>query len=206
MDLWTYPALLLTLLVAAPAAHPTSTANTASTASAAQPVGSAGAATGESDDPRLRLAPILGTWDVYDLYQPPGAAPIREIGVRTCAWALRERYVECVTQARNAQGREREYRWLINYNPETGRYDLVGVFSNYLGKVNQTLRIDDTGKNWTIRAPSSIDDGIERWSWALLVFEGDDRATWTTYRNLETAAPTDWHVTTRETWRRRKDG
>lgn len=30
--------------------------------------------------------------------------------------------------------REREYRWLLNYNTESGRYDFVGTFSNYSGK------------------------------------------------------------------------
>ena len=106
-------------------------------------------------------------------------------------------------RGRNASGREREYRWLLNYNTETRRYDLVGVFSNYTGKVVQTIRIDSTGTVWNIRSPSSVSDGIEQWSWAQLVFESPNGAVWTGYRNLETNAPGDWSVSTRETWVRR---
>jgi hypothetical protein len=165
---------------------------------------SAARAQSQSTDPLRPLAILIGTWDVDDVYQPLSGAEIREAGVRTCVYTLLDRYVECVTRARSASGREREYRWLINYNRETHRYDIVGIFSNYTGKVHHTVRIDSTGTVWNIRTPSSFtDDGIEQWSWAQLVFEGRDRAVWTAYRNLETNAPTEWSVSTRETWVRR---
>lgn len=158
-----------------------------------------------AQDPMRRLAVLIGEWDTEDVYRPIKGAEIREVGVRTCAYTLRERYIECVTRGRNpSSGREREYRWLINYNTETHRYDIIGVFSNYTGKVVHTVRIDSTGTVWNIRTPSSFDDGIEQWSWAQLVFEGTDRAVWTGYRNLETSAPTDWSPSTRETWVRRR--
>ena len=158
----------------------------------------------QSEDPVRRLQPLIGTWDVDDTYQPIRGNAIRETGTRTCAWMLANRYVECVTRGRNAaSGREREYRWLINYNTETRRYDLIGIFSNYTGKVVQTIRIDSTGGVWNIRAPSSTDDGIEQWNWAQLVFESPNRAVWTSYRNLETSAPSEWVVGTRESWLRR---
>jgi hypothetical protein len=166
-------------------------------------VASSVAAQTQTDDPVRRLQPLIGTWEVDDTYRPISGREIRETGVRTCAYMLANRYVECVTRGRNASGREREYRWLINYNTETRRYDLVGIFSNYTGKVVQTIRIDSTGTVWNIRSPSSMSDGIEQWSWAQLVFESPNRAVWTGYRNLETNAPGDWSVSTRETWVRR---
>jgi hypothetical protein len=147
-----------------------------------------------------RLSPILGTWNVEDIYRPIGGGEIRETGVRTCAWVLQRRYVECVTQGRNPAGREREYRWFINYNTETNRYETAEVFSNYSGKIVRTFRIDSTGLVWNIRAPSSMNGGIEQWSWAQLVFRGTDSATWTGYRNLETQSAREWAESTRETW------
>ena len=159
-------------------------------------------------DPLRPLSALIGTWDTEDVYRPITGPEIREVGVRTCSLVLLERYVECVTRGRNAtSGREREYRWFINFNRETNRYDIVGIFSNYTGKVTHTARLDSTGRVWNIRTPSSFtDDGIEQWSWAQLVFDGPDRAVWTGYRNLETNAPTEWSVSTRETWVRRRPG
>ena len=156
-----------------------------------------------ADEAMRRLQPLIGTWDVDDTYRPIRGAEIREAGTRTCAYVLANRYVECVTRARNASGREREYRWMVNYNTETRRYDLVGIFSNWSGKVVQTIRIDSTGNVWNLRAPSSTSDGIEQWSWAQIVFESPDRAVYTSYRNLETNAPSEWTLATRETWVRR---
>jgi hypothetical protein len=155
------------------------------------------------DSAMRRLQPIIGTWEVDDTYRSTRGAVIRETGLRTCAYVLENRYVECITRGRNPAGREREYRWMLNYNMETRRYDLIGIFSNYTGKVIQTFRIDSTGTVWNLRAASSADDGIEQWHWAQLVFESPDRAVYTSYRNLETSSPTDWTVATRETWIRR---
>ena len=158
-----------------------------------------------ADTAMRRLDRLIGSWDVDDTYRPIRGAAIRETGIRTCAYTLANRYIECVTRGRNASsGREREYRWIINYNTETHRYDLIGIFSNYTGKVVQTFRIDSTGTVWNLRAPSSADDGIEQWHWAQIVFESQDRVVYTSYRNLETNAPTEWSVATRETWVRRR--
>jgi hypothetical protein len=112
--------------------------------------------------------------------------------------------MECVTQARNAAGREREYRWLITFNATTGRYELVAIFSNTPLQLHQTIRIDSTGQVWNIRSPASVSDGVEQWSGAQLRFEGTDRAVWMGYRNFDTMPITEWGQSTRETWVRRR--
>lgn len=150
-----------------------------------------------------RLSPLIGTWDVDDVYHPTSGADIRETGVRTCGYVMQNRYVECVTRARNAAGREREYRWYFNYNAASERYETVEIFSNYPPKIVRTIRIDSTGLVWNIRTPSSFSDKIEQWSWSQLVFDGRDRAVWTGYRNFETQSPRDWAESSRETWVRR---
>jgi hypothetical protein len=163
-------------------------------------------AQGEAGDALQRLAVLIGSWDVEDVYRPISGAEIRERGVRRCAWVLRNRYVECVTLGRNASGREREYRWLINHNSETGQYELTGFFSNVTFRDHKTFRIDSTGTVWSIRGPSHAgDDGIHQWTGAELRFEGRNRAVWTGYRNLETSPVTEWAPSARETWVRRPE-
>jgi hypothetical protein len=163
-------------------------------------------AQGVASAPLQRLAVLIGAWDVEDIYRSISGVEIRERGVRRCAWVLRDRYVECVTQGRNASGREREYRWLINYNSETTQYELTGFFSNVTFKDHKTFRIDSTGTVWNIRSPASRgDDGVHQWSGAELRFEGRDRAVWTAYRNLETGPISEWTQSTRETWVRRTE-
>ena len=156
-----------------------------------------------ASDPLRRLAILVGSWDVEDVYQPVSGAPIRETGVRRCAWALLDRYIECVTRARNASGREREYRWLINFDTQTKRYELTGVFNNVTFRIHQSIQIDSTGTVWNIRSPPYVNDGIEQWSGAQLRFDGNDRAVWTSYRNLDTTPVTQWAQSSRETWVRR---
>jgi hypothetical protein len=152
-----------------------------------------------------RLGILLGAWDVDDTYRTRTGGELRETGVRTCSTALRGRYIECVTVGRNASGTEREYRWHITWNAATRRYELLGMFSNNVMKLQQTFRIDSTGMVWNIRSPASVDDdGIEQWTGAQLRFESRDRAVWTSYRNFDTMPVTEWQQGTRETWVRRR--
>lgn len=158
----------------------------------------------QPQDPMNRLNILIGSWDVEDVYTPISGPQIREEGVRTCARALLGRYLECVTKAKKANGREREYRWYLTYSSDSKKYELVSLFSNVSFKISQTIRIDATGKVWNIRSqPSSDDDGVEQWTWAQLRFESNDRAVWTSYRNFDTGAPGDWSPSTRETWVRK---
>lgn len=151
-----------------------------------------------------RLSTIIGVWEVDDIYRSPNGSEWRETGVRTCAYALRNRYVECVTQARSARGVDRVYRWSITWDPSVRRYDLVGLFSNTPLIVRQTIRIDSSGTVWNIRSPAVVGDGVEQWTGAQLTFEDADRAVWTSYRNFDTQAVTHWEQGTRETWVRRR--
>lgn len=170
---------------------------------ASAPAAAQGTAPGATEAMR-RLSIFVGTWDVDDVYRSASGRESRETGTRTCSWVLGGAYVECVTRGRNQAGREREYRWLINHDPERNRYDIVSVFQNWTGKLHQTMRLDSAGTTFEIRAPSSTDDGVEQWTWARLVFDGPDRAVWTSWRNRETESPSTWTQSTRETWVRRR--
>lgn len=155
-------------------------------------------------EPLRRLSYLVGTWDVQDEYQPADGPAIRESGVRVCTFIMQDTYIECRTTAQGASGRRREYRWFINYNGETRRYEFVALFSNVAIKDVKSFRTDETGRTWNIRnGTTSVDDGVERWHWATLAFDGDDRAVWTGYRNAETDPPQTWVRTSRETWVRR---
>ncbi|MBC7895832.1 MAG: hypothetical protein H7066_10475 [Cytophagaceae bacterium] len=168
---------------------------------------STGVARGQgTSDPLHALSLIVGVWDVDDTYRAASGTESREVGVRTCAPALLTRYIECVTRARNAAGREREYRWFLTFNAPARRYELLAMFSNTSLMLRQTIRIDSTGLVWNIRSPASVnDDGVEQWSGAQLRFEGTDRAVWTGFRNFDTMPITEWGPSTRETWVRRRN-
>ena len=156
-----------------------------------------------ADDPLQRLAPVLGSWDVEDVYRSPSGTESRERGVRTCVRILRNRYVECTTVGVNANGREREYRWLINFNTATRHYELTGIFSNVTFRIHQTIRIDSSGTLWNIRGQPYDDGGVIQWSGAQLQFSGPDQAVWTGYRNFDSTSVASWEPSSRETWRRR---
>jgi hypothetical protein len=151
-----------------------------------------------------RLSVLVGSWDVEDVYRSMDGREHRESGVRTCAYVMMNRYLECVTRGRNQAGREREYRWWFSWNPDSGRYELLSLFSNVPLKLHQTVYLDSTGGVWNIRTPPHQEPGSETWLGAELRFDGRDRAVWTGYRNMQSNAITSWQQSSRETWVRRR--
>ncbi|NOT08558.1 MAG: hypothetical protein HOP28_10180 [Gemmatimonadales bacterium] len=152
-----------------------------------------------------RLAPLIGTWDTEDIYRPESPTPSIERGVRRCAYALGDRYIECVTMATNARGLGREYRFYITWDPERGRYTMLSIWSNVGGLQLTTFAIDSTGREWDIRGTAPyVENGIERRTWSTLTFAAPDSIVWLGRYNLSSDSPTSWPVSFRETWRRRR--
>ena len=71
------------------------------------------------------FSPLVGTWETEDTYHPVDGPPQVETGVRTCRLVLRDQYLQCDTEAVNAEGTERSYRWMINYNRVLDRFEMV---------------------------------------------------------------------------------
>ena len=75
------------------------------------------------------LAPLVGVWDTTDTYQPLQGAPIVESAVRTCRSVMRNAFLECETVVERPNGTGRAYRFLINYNRNTSRFEMLSIWS-----------------------------------------------------------------------------
>jgi hypothetical protein len=165
----------------------------------------AGVASAQTLQERLQLlAPLVGTWDTEDTYRPDSAKPAVERGVRRCAFAVADRYVECITRGTNAAGRTREYRFYLTWDPDRGRYTMLSFWSNVGNMSLTTFTIDSTGKVWDIRGTAPyVENGVESRTWSTLTIVAPDAIEWVGRINRSTDAPTSWPVTFRETWKRR---
>ena len=151
-----------------------------------------------------RLAAIVGTWDTVDTYRPDSPKPIVEHGVRRCGFALRDRYIECITLGTNAAGRQREYRFYLTWDGDRGRYTMLSFWSNTGGMDLNAFTLDETATVWDIRDTAPwVEDGVETRAWSTLRFESPDKILWEGRSNSSNDPPTSWPVSFRETWQRR---
>lgn len=167
---------------------------------------SSGDAYGQSVQERMqRLSPIVGTWNTEDVYRPDSVTPAVERGVRRCAPALANRYVECITMGRNASGREREYRFYITWDPARSAYTFLSFWSNVAGNQLTTFTVDSTGREWDIRGTSPfVTNGTEVRTWGTLTWVTPDSIVWIGRRNTSTESPLAWPISFRETWSRQR--
>jgi hypothetical protein len=150
-----------------------------------------------------RLDGLLGTWQTVDVYRPDSPSPSVERGTRRCARALRERYVECVTEATNAAGRSREYRFYLTWDGERDSYTLLSFWSNVGGIALSTIALDAAAQVWDIRGTTPyVEDGVETRTWSTLRFTTPDAIVWEGRTNSSTNSPDSWPITFRETWTR----
>ena len=150
------------------------------------------------------LQPLVGVWDTEDTYYPEDGGAIVESGVRTCRLVLRDQYLQCDTDATNAQGHHRTYRWMINYNSVMGRYEMLSVWSNVPFKAVSALEALDDDRGWLLRGVAVIGDTeTGSPSYSEMVFEAADRIVWTGRRVSDGVLPVDAPVSFIETWVRR---
>ena len=150
------------------------------------------------------LQPLVGVWDTEDTYHPEEGDPIVERGVRTCGLVLRDQYLQCDTEATNARGVERTYRWMINYNSVLDRYEMLSVWSNVPFKAVSSLEALDGDRGWLLRGVGVIGDTEpSSSSYSEMVLEADDRIVWTGRRISEGVSPEDAPISFVETWVRR---
>jgi hypothetical protein len=152
--------------------------------------------------PMDALQPLIGVWDTHDTYHPETGASIVERGVRTCQLVMHSSYVQCETIAPRPNGRERSYRFLINFNPDSSRYEMLSIWSNIPPKLVQQLTPSDDYRRWRITNIAIV--GAEpSHHWSELVVESAQRIVWTGRRVRVGQNPADAPVSFRETWTRR---
>ena len=150
------------------------------------------------------LQVLTGVWDTEDTYHPQDGDPIVERGIRTCELVLREQYLQCQTEATNARGVERTYRWMINYNSVTDRYEMLSIWSNVPFKSVSALEPLEDDRGWRLSGVALIGDTEPASpSYSEMVLESPDRIVWTGRRLSEGVAPEDAPVSFIEIWVRR---
>ena len=150
------------------------------------------------------LSPLVGVWDTLDTYHPVSGKPIVEAGVRTCRTVMRDAYLECETVVARANGTGRTYRFLINYNRTTSRFEMLSIWSNVPHKAVQTLTPNGARDRWIIEDLAVIgDDGGSNEHWSELAIETPERIVWTGRRVTSGGDPQTAPISFLETWARR---
>lgn len=161
-----------------------------------------GCVSAQSVEEELRA--LIGTWETVDTYHPLEGQPSVETGVRTCELALRNQYLQCDTNAVNAQGTERSYRWMINYNRITERFEMLSIWSNVPFKSVSALESLEGGDGWRLTGVALVGDTEEYPpSYSEMVVESPNRIVWTGRRLTEGVSPESAPISFVETWVRR---
>jgi hypothetical protein len=126
------------------------------------------------------LAPFVGVWETTDTYYPVKGAPIVERATRTCEMVMRGSYLQCETSVTRPDGTGRAYRFLVNYNRTSARFEMLSLWSNVPHKAVQVLSPNDTRDRWVFRELATIgDDEPLAPHYSELVFESPSRIVWT---------------------------
>lgn len=150
-------------------------------------------------------APFVGVWDTSDTYHPLRGAPIVEQSVRTCRWVMRDSYVECESVVERPNGTGRTYRFLINYNRSTSRFEMLSIWSNVPHKAVQSLTPNAARDRWVVQHVAVVGDNeAASPHWSELVFDSADAITWTGRRAAAGVDPRTAPISFTETWTRRR--
>ncbi|HWI17073.1 MAG TPA: hypothetical protein VNT81_04975 [Vicinamibacterales bacterium] len=150
------------------------------------------------------LSPLVGVWNTTDTYQPLQGAPIVENAVRTCRPVMRNAYLECETVVERPNGTGRTYRFLINYNRTTSRFEMLSIWSNVPHKAVQSLSPNATRDRWILENIAVIGDNEDPGThWSELVVESSDRIVWTGRRVKAGTDPRTSPISFNEIWTRR---
>ena len=151
------------------------------------------------------LGPLIGVWDTSDTFHPASGPPATETGVRTCTLVMRDSYMQCETVVTRPNGTGRTYRFLINYNPDFERFEMISIWSNVRHKLIQAIVPDQARQRFLVSNLEIVglkEPGSTHWS--ELVLESPDRITWTGRRIKGAERPADAPLSFHETWLRRK--
>jgi hypothetical protein len=156
----------------------------------------------QDDQPSMRwLQPLVGVWATEDTYHPRSGSPTVERAVRTCDLVMRGSYLQCESVV--TAGRDRTYRFLLNYNPTMARFEMLSVWSNVPHKLAQMLTPDVTRRRWHVENLAVIGDRESSAHWSDLVLESADRIVWTGRRVTAGGDPATAPISFVETWTRR---
>ena len=127
------------------------------------------------------LSPLVGAW-AHDrhLSSRVRASRSSRAAAERAAWSCMTPILSAKRSSRGANGTGRTYRFLINYNRTTSRFEMLSIWSNVPHKAVQTLAPNSGRDRWIIEDLAVIgDDGSSNEHWSELVIESADRIVWT---------------------------
>lgn len=148
------------------------------------------------------LSNWLGTWHVDEVFMPGTKNEIRTKSTRTCAYFLKDTYIKCETIEHNEKG-AREYQFLINYNEQNKRFEMLSVYSNWSQQRRDVIVPDSAGTRWDVIGLPTIEHDVERRIWGVMEFKSD-KITWTGKLNTSLMKPDEWTLLYIETSTRKK--
>jgi hypothetical protein len=148
------------------------------------------------------LSPLVGVWETVDTYNPVTGAPIVERAVRTCRMVMHGAYLECETVVTRPNGTGRTYRFLINHNRNTARFEMLSIWSNVPHKAVHSMTPSANRDRWVLEDVAVVgDEAADHWS--ELVVEGSARIVWTGRRVAAGGDPRTSPISFSETWTRK---
>jgi len=150
------------------------------------------------------LSPLIGVWATRDTYHPLTGEPIVEDATRTCRLVMRDAYLECESVVTRPNGTGRTYRFLINYNRITSRFEMLSIWSNHPPKAVQSLAPNAARDRWVLEDVAVIGDNEASDHWSELVIESGQRIVWTGRRVKDGVDPRSAPISFSETWTRIK--
>lgn len=151
------------------------------------------------DAPSIRdLELLIGDWTFVDAATEYAGYEYSESGTRSCAYALDEQYIRCVSKGR-ARGKDRTYVFYINYNSEDERFEMLSMWSNYSRKALYHLLVSDDGRRIDLMNGPNPEEEEREQTWGTIIFQSDDKFIWESRLNKGNELPDHWPVTFRET-------
>ena len=148
------------------------------------------------------LSPLIGVWATRDTYHPEKGDPIVEDATRTCRLVMHDAYLECESVVKRANGTGRTYRFLINYNRITSRFEMLSIWSNHPPKAVQSLAPNAARDRWILEDVAVVGDDEQSDHWSELIIESGQRIVWTGRRVKGGIDPRSAPISFSETWTR----
>lgn len=134
------------------------------------------------------LDKLIGTWSVEEIFQEGTQRSVVK-GQRTCTYALKGTYINCVTIEKSGTG-EREYHFWIHYNQATAQFEMRSLYSNWSQQRHDVI-VPESGERWQLMGEPTMDKGVERVIKGVMEFQGD-QIKWTGYLHTSKMKPEEW--------------
>ena len=135
------------------------------------------------------LDKLIGTWSVEEVFQEGTAQRKVVKGERTCSYALKGTYINCITIEQSGAS-EREYQFWIHYNQSTAQFEMMSLYSNWSQQRRDVIKPDSIGQ-WQLMGEPMVEKGVERVIKGVMEFQGD-QIKWSGFLHTSKMKEGEW--------------